>query len=1245
MVNRDTLLISCETYQGRVALCSIFEKNYNVLQASTLHQAIMLLGQNSRYISAAIIDLTTIQHFGAKELAEIKNTTSNPNIPILAITASTSPELHDNLLELGIYDLVISPYSATCLQRRLDTIVDLNLYRIHVDKFAKEQAAFLRRSNETIVDTLSSIIEYRSLESGQHILRIRRFTELLLREVARSCPEYNLDEETIQIISSASSLHDIGKISISDSVLNKPGPLTPEERLEIQTHTTVGYRILQSLVGTVDDTYLYYAQQITYCHHERWDGSGYPEGLQGDAIPLCAQVVGLTDAYDALTSKRIYKEAYPLDESVNMILNGECGAFSPKLLECFKQVTPAFANLVMEYHDGCDLRRKTPDLPDLSHQDTSELDTLQLVQSKYQSVLHYLGTTILEIDLDQSTYHIVYNPDPLFLVLNSVLSFEHLTQVILHDLIIPDDSAAMEEVIHTHIPAFFKNRLRRQHHYFHVKNPTGGKPFLYRTTFLRIDPTDSKRRRMLLITQHVPLEDFSQNQKKLDQDFLDFVVFGALDTFYSVRRDPYLTLNRCSKDLIALLGYTPEELKTQYHNCMIELIHPFDREQVLDLMNEQLNTGNEFVVEFRVLHKSGKYLWVLNKGRVFMEDMGHEYLYCLLLDISKSKAAEEVLQETLERQAIILSQTENVIFECDMQGEEVFFSDKWKEMFGYDPISSNLKDRISTASHFHPDDVPLALATFHALQNGSSYEEVDLRIAKSNGHYLWCQIRITVQHDQLGQPLKMVGAIINIDEKKCSEQELKNRAEHDALTNLLNKDASTYYIENFLNSADCSGASPLLVIDLDNFKQVNDQYGHMFGDTIITQSADEIRKLFRSNDIVGRVGGDEFVVLMKNIPSLELLEKRLNSLIHIFSTVLHNRVPEANLGCSIGVALYPQHGTQYQELFRRADQALYQAKAKNKNCYQIYNASNMSAYSSERRAIINTPIDSDKSTIFTIDKLIQYTFQQLYSSGNIEQTIVNMLNLVGQQMNVSRTYIFENNAANTCCSNTFEWCHSGISAEINNLQNLSYETDLLHYRDNFNEQGIFYCPDIQNLPKQQYEILAPQGIKSMLQCAICDNGVFRGFVGFDECHSNRLWTQQQIDALIFFSEIISTFLLKKRVQDETEHRAQNLSSILENQNAWIYVIDPDSFELLFVNAKTKALAPEIREGTHCHRCIMHLDEPCPGCPAMDLKNQSHSAKSVFNAVLDLHVLSEATSIQWNGKPAYLITCREESPED
>ena len=171
------------------------------------------------------------------------------------------------------------------------------------------------------------------------------------------------------------------------------------------------------------------------------------------------------------------------------------------------------------------------------------------------------------------------------------------------------------------------------------------------------------------------------------------------------------------------------------------------------------------------------------------------------------------------------------------------------------------------------------------------------------------------------------------------------------------------------------------------------------------------------------------------------------------------------------------------------------------------------------------------------------------------------------------------------------------------------------------------------------EIVEAQGIKSMLQCAIRDNGVFRGYIGFDACDDYRLWTQEQIDILVYFSEMLAVFLLKRHAQDQMAQQMQNLYSILDRQDAWIYVIDPETCRIHFLNAKTKATAPGAKEGKTCYECLMGLSERCPGCPAEYVKERGFGSAVMQNDMLGIHSLAEATLIDWNGEKAGLIVCR------
>lgn len=204
------------------------------------------------------------------------------------------------------------------------------------DAVKKKQKQQLKEINNDIIDILSTVVEFRSVESGDHIQRIKGFTKIMLKYVNEMYDEVNYTPELIDVISSASAMHDIGKVAIPDSILLKPGKLTAEEFEEMKTHTTRGCDILKSMENLQDERYYKYSYEICRYHHERFDGRGYPDGLKGDDIPLEAQIVSVADVYDALISKRVYKDAYSLDEAYQMILNGECGVFSPRLMECFK---------------------------------------------------------------------------------------------------------------------------------------------------------------------------------------------------------------------------------------------------------------------------------------------------------------------------------------------------------------------------------------------------------------------------------------------------------------------------------------------------------------------------------------------------------------------------------------------------------------------------------------------------------------------------------------------------------------------------------------------------------------------------------------------------------------------------------------------------------------------------------------------------------------------------------------------
>ncbi len=1229
---KDTLLLVGGADSDRPRLREIFESTFDLLEAENPSQALMLLSQNSHCIAAVLADLS-LTSGGVRELADLCSRDKKTEIPLVVfITPTGTGELEERALALGATDVVLRPYTPTAVQRRVGIIVDFFLHKLHLEKLVDEQSETIRNTNQVMLDALSAIIEHRNTESGNHVLRIRRFTEILLNEVAACCPEYRLSAEDVGIISSAAALHDIGKISIPDSILNKPDRLSADEYEVIKTHTTVGSELVKNLTGMGDAEYLRYAYNIALYHHERWDGSGYPQGLKGDEIPICAQVVGVADAFDALTSARVYKPAIAYDRAINMIVNGECGVFSPRLIECFKRVRTQLVDLAHRYADGYSPKQDNITMPLPGPEWTAQrLDSLQLSQVKYQTLLHHLNDTVLELDLDQRLYHVVYNPNPDLDTLLLTTSFDEITRRLRGGIIHPNDMGVADEIEHTISEDFFRLNLRRASFFMRVFSPTIDDYEVYELIFLRVNTANPQQRILIAVWHKSPAQTAVPRPVPVQESlYTSPALQGLVSTALRCRCDDQHTIDAGAATLFSLTGYTRQEIEQEFASSLLNLIFPDDRPDFLAELSRRLESGGQGDVQFRLLRKQQDPVWVLARSRLYREEDGNEYVYHAIRDNTKLHETIRQLRAEAERHQMLSDQSEGIIFDLDLNTDNLSCSSRWREFFGYEPLSEHFLARLSQSSHFHPDDLPVLSAWVDALRQGQDarpYQEV--RVVNREGKYLWVRVRARLQQNN-----HIVGIIYNVDEFKRTTLDLKERAERDSLTKLLNKQSTQQLVTEYLNVQDTDQLSALLILDLDNFKTVNDSYGHLYGDAVLAQVGSCLRSLFRSNDIIGRIGGDEFLVFLKDLPDTDIVKDRCDLLLSSLNKLLVRLMPDLEVSCSIGAAIAPTHASNYADLFQRADEALYGAKKRGKNRYKIYSLRDKLATLLDSTTYVNSRIDSDEQSNIMDNSFIRFAFRVLYESNDIMTTVDELLSQIGKQFNVSRAYIFENNEDNTACSNTFEWCNEGIRPEKDNLQNISYITDIPDWPQLYDTHGLLYCTDVTELPPSVRAIVEPQGIKSMLHCAILDNGVFRGYIGFDDCVSNRMWTQEQISLIQFLSEVLALFLLKKRTQDKMAEQAGNLKNVLDELDAWIYVIDPETYELKFLNKKTRVHAPDSRVGMPCYRAFMGRETPCESCPMTAPQRTS----IIENHKLGVLVRTRATHIAWNGKAEYLITC-------
>lgn len=351
-MDKQKILIADDEGINRAVLKEMFREEYEILTASNGQEAIAHI-ENNDNIVLILLDIVMPIMDGFKVLEYMKEQELIERIPAIIITSETIQDSEERAYSYGAADVIHKPFYPHIVKKRSKNIIDLYQDKRNMEERLKEQERAIleqqkeiRENNEFMIDALSSVVESRSAETGEHTRRIKYFTRIMLKYLMQYFPQYGLSVKQVDKIARAAALHDIGKIGIPDAILLKPGRLTPEEFEVMKTHTTIGCEILEKSYRDQNSEFYRFAYNICRHHHERWDGRGYPDHLAGDEIPICAQIVAVADVYDALVSPRVYKSAYANNMAFDMIMSGECGQFSPDVLECFGLAKEDFFNIV-----------------------------------------------------------------------------------------------------------------------------------------------------------------------------------------------------------------------------------------------------------------------------------------------------------------------------------------------------------------------------------------------------------------------------------------------------------------------------------------------------------------------------------------------------------------------------------------------------------------------------------------------------------------------------------------------------------------------------------------------------------------------------------------------------------------------------------------------------------------------------------------------------------------------------------
>ena len=696
--------------------------------------------------------------------------------------------------------------------------------------------------------------------------------------------------------------------------------------------------------------------------------------------------------------------------------------------------------------------------------------------------------------------------------------------------------------------------------------------------------------------------------------------------------DEDLTLLYANDGFYRICGYSRQDLAGKTGMDILRmLVISEELESELDSAGEQLRLGMDVKMECRIMRKDNKPVWVRVNAVCSPVSHGAKVIRCIVMDITGEKKLQQKLQHEQERYRMITEQLNDVFFEYNFKTDTIYTSSKWEELFGYQLPREKVLSALSTGEIVYEDDKQTLSQILDRAKRGIPGSELEIRFRKAGGGYIWTSMSTTVICDDMGNPVKAIGKIADIDERIREREQLISSAQRDPLTRLYNKVAVESYIRTCLRVTDRNIRHALMIIDVDNFKGVNDNLGHLFGDAVLSEISTKLHALFRSTDILGRFGGDEFVVFLKNVGENDKIAQKAQAVCDIFRETYTGKNKDYKISGSVGISIYPRDGKNFYELFKKADIALYEAKARGKDGFVLcgeteqLDLAEKTDLSEGRAARRNTQQIMKNSLTMDI-------YEMLCETKDGDSALQFILKMIGREFCMNRVYIYEEKDDGVF-SGTYVW-NSDVARDDGILP--QYYGDFSSSLFYFKKEGFYFCPDVDAVQGDRllsYD-MKERGIKSFLQCPVFDGDVLKAVVGFE---TKSPWLEDERENLVEIAKIMGSFLAKYRLNQGLKRDRDLFQSMIDSMQLWSYVIDPDTYRLLYLSPTVARMAPDAKIGECCFCALKKRDSLCENCPAKGLnKTACFASADLYDAQRNLWFNAVATPLDWQGSKKILL---------
>ncbi len=578
--------------------------------------------------------------------------------------------------------------------------------------------------------------------------------------------------------------------------------------------------------------------------------------------------------------------------------------------------------------------------------------------------------------------------------------------------------------------------------------------------------------------------------------------------------DEYATVISANNFFYSFIGYTSEEFKEQKGNSLKSLIYSEDV-KTFDRFIEFEN-GETGYFDFNIEDKNGNINNV--KLNAFVKankaDENTKIFNCIIMRMGSSfnNTHEDIFQWECYRYVSYIS--DDIIFRYNVNTDFIELSKKYSEVFGRSSRINDFKKNLKKNVSIHQEDVDKLIISAKEALIDLKRKDLEIRIRNRDGKFEWFNLiyKMVFENDET----YAIGRFCNINRQKSEKNKLIEKSQIDGLTKLYNRPATEKMVGEILESNYGTENYALMIIDVDNFKGINDTYGHLLGDAVLIDISKIFKSIYRETDVIGRIGGDEFLVFMNKFNSENDVKDKAELMCEKIRNLYENESTISRVSVSVGISLSIKSRFLYKEMFKNADFALYETKERGKDGYTIFDEK---AYNKELEK-------GEKSLKGATGYIKNKASKILKSEKNVEKAINEILDSIGNKFNVSTAYIYIISENKNFAYERFQWCNQGINPIEEGMKEIPLEAGVsdLNYLSYFNREDIFYCADVTKLEYPFNEYMRFLGAKSILEYLIVYKGETIGYIGFAEYNNQRLWVQNEIDAIGVVADVLSEYV-------------------------------------------------------------------------------------------------------------------------